>query len=424
MRTIYSIAFYLSIPFILVHFAIRGISDRAYLKRWSERLGWYRKAVAPGGIIIHAASVGELTAAIPLLRELKATRPGTSITITTFTPTGSRRALRLTDAQTGHFFAPLDFPGAVHRFLDHCQPDLLIIMETEIWPNLFHEANKRGIPVLMANARMSDKSFIGYRRFSGLTSEALQNTRYICAQSTTDLNRILACGADPGNCSAPGNLKFELDVAPGLAEKAAEMRKQWGQQRPVWIAASTHENDDEVVLSAFETVAQSLSDALLILVPRHPERFSAAAKLFESKGFRTELFSEGPACSERAQCFVINTMGKLMDYYACSDLALIGGTFGNVGGHNPLEASALGLPVLFGPDTSNFADISKEQMVRGAAVKVRDSRALAEQVLSLLANPADHTAMGDAGREMVLQGRGSLQETMQVVEDLLNQESY
>ncbi len=418
MRFLYSIAFYLSTPFILLHFAIRGLKDRRYIQRWNERFGWYKGPAFSGGVVDHAASVGELNAAGSLIRALHEKPSAQPLLITTFTPTGSSRAKILAGKDMLHFYAPLDLPGAVKRFFEHTKPRLLIIMETEIWPNLLHQASRRNIPVLMANARMSDQSFINYRRYSGLTKEALSTVGFVGAQSQIDLNRLVACGVNPDRITASGNLKFDLEIPAGLQDNAEKLRQKWGADRPVLIAGSTHAQDDLAVLQAFGMILKALPDTLLILVPRHPERFSATHDLCVKMGLRTELFSNGPWCSPQAQCFVIDAMGELQRYYACSDLAVIGGSFGTTGGHNPLEASALGIPVMVGPDTVNFAEITESLVTGGAAIRVLDANGLGEAVIALLGNPDERRRMGDSGKQLLAQGRGALRITLDAVEKL------
>jgi 3-deoxy-D-manno-octulosonic-acid transferase len=420
MRVLYSIVFYACTPLILLHFAIRGRKDRRYLQRWKERFGIYGQAPAPGGIVVHAASVGEFNAAQPLITALLNSEDRLPLTVTTFTPTGSARAQSLSAHDVAHCYAPLDLPGAVRRFLDHVNPALLIIIETEIWPNLYAEANRRGIPILMANARISGRSWRSYRKFRGLVGDTLARVAQVAAQSPSDAERLVALGADPARVVAAGNLKFDIEPPDGVEEGAPALRRQWWEDRPVVIAGSTHEADDTAVLNAFAELLKLLPDTLLILVPRHPERFAPAAVLASGMGFRTELHSDGEACSPDAQVFVIDAMGELYRYYACSDVAVIGGSFGDTGGHNALEAAALGRPVVLGPNMQNFAEITEAMLAAGAAVQVRDSACLGRVLAGLLRDPGARAKMGNAGRQLVEQGRGALLETMQMVEKLVS----
>jgi 3-deoxy-D-manno-octulosonic-acid transferase len=418
MRIIYSIFLYLGTPFILLHFAIRGLKDSGYLSGWKQRFAFAMPGSRPGGIVIHAASVGEVNAAAPLVNELLLENQS-QLTLTTFTPTGHRRAKALFEGRVSLSFAPLDLPGTVKRFFRTLDPELLIIMETEIWPNLYHEAHKRNIPILMANARISEKSLNGYRRFAGLIRGALQNISHAATQSEKDAARLITSGADPDKVKVSGNLKFDSPIPTGLEQQAFEIRKVWGADRPVIIAASTHSDDDSTILRAFPDILKQFSDCLLIIVPRHPERFSATEQLARDYGLTTSQFSNGPACSPQTQCFVIDTMGELLTYYACSDLAIVGGSFGAVGGHNALEAAALSLPVLVGPDTSNFSEITASLIDTGAAIRVSDAEALTATLIDLLHNPEKRQTMGSAGFSLVENGKGALKHTLEMVEKLL-----
>ena len=292
-------------------------------------------------------------------------------------------------------------------------------METEVWPNLFHQAGLRNIPILMANARLSRQSLKGYRRFRLLIGQALSNVDHVAAQSAVDAERLVSCGAAPARVQITGNLKFDLSIPDNLAQQAAVFRQHWGKERSVLIAGSTHEEDDISVLNAFGTILETLADVLLILVPRHPERFTFTANLARDMGFRTELHSDGNACSPQAQCFVIDTMSVLPDYYACSDVAIIGGSFGSTGGHNALEASALGRPVIVGPNTENFSDITNDLIRAGAAARAADAQELGQLVIKLLLDSDARQVMGEAGRKMVAQGRGALRNILDTVERLL-----
>ena len=271
----------------------------------------------------------------------------------------------------------------------------------------------------MANARMSGKSVKGYGRFRSLTRKALQNVSHAAAQSPLDAERLIACGIDPEKLQVSGNLKFDLSIPPGLEQQARLWRKQWGEDRPVLIAGSTHTEDDIVVLEAFRLILAAFENTLLILVPRHPERFSATAQLARDSGFKTEMYSDEPDRSAGTQCLVVDSMGELLHFYACSNVAVIGGSFAAIGGHNALEAAALGLPVIVGPHTENFAEITDDLIRNGAAIRVSDANQLANQLINLLGDSEKRHAMGNAGKQMLAQGRGALRSTLEAVERLI-----
>jgi len=369
--------------------------------------------------MLHAASVGEYNAAKPLILELLERYPELPITITTLTPTGSERVTQDLGSRVSHFYIPLDLPGATSRFLDRLQPRLLLVMETEIWPNLFLNAQRRKVPVVIANARLSKRSASRFRRLSGFTRQVLQSVTWFGAQSNEDRNRLIQCGANPESTDMTGNLKFDLNLPAGLTEKAAQLRSTWGIQRPVLVAGSTHEADESVLIAAFAELLKSLPTALLILVPRHPERFSRTAELAKTAGLNTELHSQGEACSEQAQCFVIDAMGELMTYYACGDIAYVGGSMGEQGGHNALEPAALGLPVLFGPNMENAKEIAAKLIESKAARAVSNQKELQEAVRELLTDKTLRNSMGDAGKNLVEKNKGALDLTIRAVIKIL-----
>ncbi len=419
MRFFYSLLIILSTPFVLLYFTLRGLRDRAYLGRWRERFGFIPDSGKPGGILVHAASVGEFNAASPLIKALLETYPDLGLTVTTLTPTGSERVKRELGDRVFHSYIPLDLPGAVSRFLDRLQPRLIIVMETEIWPNLYLQAQRLNIPLLMANARLSQHSVQRFQHISGLAGKVLQSVAWIGAQSTGDAERLVTCGANPQRIDLTGNLKFDMDVPDSLEEKGAALRSGWNRPRPVLIAGSTHEADENVVLPAFVDLLQTLPDALLILVPRHPERFARAAQLAQAAGLRTALLSQGEACSAQTQCFVIDTIGELMTYYAVADVAFVGGSMGDQGGHNALEPAALARPVLLGPNMDNAREIAAQLLQCNAAVRVTDREELRQAAEKLLTDDSLRASMGQAGRVLVEKNKGALDLTMEAVRKLL-----
>ena len=419
MRVFYSSIIALSIPFVLLYFAFRGLRDNAYLARWGERFGLLPDGAKQGGILLHAASVGEFNAASPLIRALLKTYPDLPLTITTLTPTGSGRVQLEFGEKVFHCSIPLDLPGMVSRFLHRLQPRLIIVMETEIWPNLYLQARRRNIPLCMANARLSDRSTRRFQRLPGFVGEILQTPAWIGAQSDEDRDRLILCGANPQSADMTGNLKFDLDIPASLNERGAALRARWGSQRPVLVAGSTHEDDETVVIPAFAGLLEKQPSALLILVPRHPERFARSTQLARQAGLKTELRSEGESCSSSAQCFVIDSIGELMTYYACGDLAFVGGSLGDQGGHNALEPDALGKPILLGPNMDNAREIADQVLACTAAVCVRESLDFQQTAEEILSNGVLRDSMGQAGRALIEQNKGSLKTTLEAISKLL-----
>jgi 3-deoxy-D-manno-octulosonic-acid transferase len=419
MRKLYTFAMYLGLPLILIHFALRGLRDRAYLQRWGERFGFGRAPAESGGILVHAASVGEVNAAAPLLQALATGHPDLPLAVTTFTPTGAERAASLLADRAFLACAPLDLPGAVNRLLERLQPRLLVVMETEIWPNLYAAAAARGIPILMANARMSERSLRLYRRWPGLVAATLKHVSHAAVQGPSDAERYAACGLDPAHIEISGNLKFDVSAPPSLLEQGEALRARWGAQRPVLLAGSTHDEDDRTVIAAFTHILETHPEALLIIVPRHPERFVQAAQLARNAGLRVELHSDNDACGPAAQCFVIDAMGELMRYYACCDVAFVGGTFADIGGHNVLEPAVLGKPVIVGPHTRHFEDIVGYLLTHGAALRAADGGELVAQVARLMGDGELRDRMGQAALAAVAAGRGAVERNAAAASKLL-----
>ena len=398
---------------------MRGLRDRAYLGRWGERFGFIPEPDKRGGIWVHAASVGEFNAASPLIRALLKTYPELPLSVTTLTPTGSERVRRELGDKVFHSYIPLDLPGAVSRFLDRLQPRLVIVMETEIWPNLYFQTRRLKIPLVIANARLSERSVGRFQHIPGFVEELLQLAAWIGAQSTDDAQRLIKCGADPRLTVMTGNLKFDLSIPTGLEEKAAALRIRWNRTRPVLVAGSTHEADENVVIPAFVQLLASLPDALLILVPRHPERFARSIQRAKADGLRTELRSQGEICSAQAQCFVIDSIGELMLYYACGDVAFVGGSMGEQGGHNALEPAALGKPVLLGPNMDNAREIASQMLQCDAARRVNNQQEFLQTARQLLTDKVLRDSMGRAGRELLEKNKGALDLTLNAVKKLL-----
>jgi len=419
MRALYSAVLYMLAPWVFVRLAWRSLRAPEYRRRWPERLALYSAAAprAQGCIWVHAVSVGEVQAAIPLVRALLQRHPGTPVLITTTTPTGSARVRALFAEHVLHIYAPYDLPGAVRRFLARFQPRLAVIMETEIWPNLFAGCRARGIPVLVANARLSARSAAGYARVGRLTRATLADITVLAAQGTRDARRFRALGMDPERIRVTGSIKFELRLPASLREQAEVLRGMLGRDRPIWIAASTHEGEDEQVLDALARLHRALPDALLVLVPRHPERFARVAALCRKRGFETVTRSEGRPCERSTQVYVGDTLGELPLMYAACDVGFVGGSLVPTGGHNPLEPAALGLAILTGPQVFNFQEITDMLVEVGAARTVSDSAALADTLEALLRDANAREAMGQKGRRLVEANRGALKRLLGIVDE-------
>jgi len=419
LRSLYTVLLYLFAPFVLLRLAWRGLRAPAYWRRWPERFGYSKPLPDKQVIWIHAVSVGEVQAAEPVLRALLERYPDRSLLVTTVTPTGSARVTALFGQEVAHVYAPYDLPGAVARFFERVRPRLAIVMETELWPNLFHRCQQRGVPLLLLNARLSPRSVAGYRRVRGLVRETLAAVTAIAAQGEADAGRFERLGASPTVISVTGNLKFEQRIPPSLLEQAQVLRRDWGVGRPVWIAASTHEGEDELLLDVFARLRERFDDCLLVLVPRHPERFASVAVLCRQRGYRTAVRSEPAGYSAKTAVYVVDTMGELSLFYAAADAAFVGGSLVAHGGHNLLEPAALGIPVVTGPHVFNFSEICERLVTAGAAVKVTDSDELLQTVSRWLGDANERHRVGQSGRQVVEKNRGALQAVMAIIERYL-----
>jgi 3-deoxy-D-manno-octulosonic-acid transferase len=417
-RILYTLALYLLLPVVLFHLLRRGFRNQAYWARWGERFGYGPPIGTDKLIWIHAVSVGEARAAVPLVRRLFDRYPDHEVLITTMTPTGSATVTSLLGDRVRHCYVPYDYPGAVRRFLDRAQPKLALIMETELWPNLFHACRERGIQLLVANVRLSERSARRYSRFTGLTRSTLGQPSAFGVQNRTDADRLIALGADSAHTHVTGSIKFELALPASLLESADVLRREWGADRPVWLAASTHDGEDERLLIAHADLRRQarFANALLVLVPRHPERFAAVARLSRKLGFTTAQRSTTRGNLPATVAVLIgDTMGELQLFYAACDCAFIGGSLVPTGGHNLLEACVVGKPAVFGPHMFNFAEIAQLALERGAAVQVHDGAGLLGAIGDFLGNANRRDAAGEAGRKLVEENRGALEQTLAVI---------
>ena len=419
LELLYTALLYLIQPLIWIRLWVRGRKAPAYRERWGERYGFYRHPLKPGGIMLHSVSVGETLAAIPLVRALRHRYPDLPITVTTMTPTGSERVQSAFGKDVQHVYLPYDLPDALNRFLNKVDPKLVLIMETELWPNLIAALHKRKIPLVIANARLSARSAAGYAKLGKFVRRLLRRITLIAAQNEEDGARFVALGAKNNQVTVTGSLKFDISVTPQLAAKAVTLRRQWAPHRPVWIATSTHEGEESVVIAAHQALLQQFPNLLLILVPRHPERFPDAINLVRQAGLSYITRSSGEVPSTSTQVVVGDTMGELMLLYGIADLAFVGGSLVERGGHNPLEAAAHAIPVLMGPHTFNFKDICARLEQASGLITVTDATTLAKEVSSLLTDADYRSFYGRHAVEVLYQNQGALQRLLQLLEPYL-----
>lgn len=407
MRLLYTILLTLATPFILLRLLWRSIRQKAYRQRIIERFAFYPPLENKQSVWIHAVSVGETHAAFPLIHFLVQQYPQFTILVTTTTPTGSAEILKQFGDHVLHYYTPYDLPRVVNRFLKKMSPRLCIIMETELWPNLLHYTHKKNIPILLANARLSERSFKGYQRIRGLMREMLNCFTTIAAQSAEDGERFLKSGLNKNKLLITGNIKFDASIPANLIENAQALRAHW-QQRPTWIAASTHEGEEEMILRAHKKILHAFPNALLILVPRHPERFNKVANLCRIN-FSVARRNENQLPDEHTQIYLGDTMGELRLLYASSDVAFMGGSLIPIGGHNPIEPALLSLPIINGPYFHNFKMITTQIEQAGGLKIIHTAEELADLVILLLKEPDLRQHYGDNAKKVCLAHSGALQ---------------
>ena len=424
-RTLYTLLFHLGLPLVFLRLLWRARRAPAYAKRIGERFALGLPELKSGGIWVHAVSVGESIAAAPMIREMMARYPELPITITCMTPTGSERITALFGGseyteRVQHCYLPYDLPWAAARFLDRIQPKLAVVMETELWPNHIHQCARRGIPVALANARLSERSARGYARFARLTAPMLAELSLIAVQTEAEAERFRRLGARAECVEVTGSIKFDLTVDPALPEAATALRNQWNAtERPLWIAASTHAGEDEILLAAHRQLLATHPDALLMLVPRHPERFAAVYELCRKQDFSTVRRSQNEPPEATTQVLLGDTMGELLFLYALADVAFVGGSLVPTGGHNLLEPAALGKPVLTGPHLFNFLDIAAQLRDSGALGEINSAAELAKEVEAFWGNPERADRARNAGYAVLKNNQGALARLLAGLERLI-----
>lgn len=411
MRLIYSLAWALALPFLFLYLAWRAIRQPEYLRHWRERLGSGPRRGKRPCILVHAVSVGETRAADPLVKSLMARHPDHDILLTHTTPTGRATGLELFGDRVTQTYLPYDFPPLVRFFLQRTRPSLCIVMETEVWPNLFAACARGGIPTFLVNARLSERSARGYRRIASLVRPALASLDGIAAQTAADADRLRTLGAK--RIRVTGNLKYDVTPPMTTATQAEDLRRRFAGKF-VFLAASTREGEEALLLDALDSFGPA--GVLLVLVPRHPQRFQEVARLIEERGLPWARRSEGQGTENDIRVFLGDSMGEMAAYYAAADLAYVGGSLLPFGGQNLIEAAAAGCPALIGPHTWNFTDAAEQAGVAGCALRVADADALAAAVNLLRQAPEKRAAMAAAGMRFTADNRGATERVMAMIE--------
>lgn len=413
-RALYTLLLHLALPLVLLRLWWRGRRQAEYRRHIGERFGFYRGKEAGKIIWLHAVSLGETRAAAPLVHALLARYPGHRILLSHMTPTGRAAGAGLFGDSVLRCYLPYDYPWAVRRFLRHYRPTAGLLLETELWPNLAAGCRRNGTPLLLVNARLSEKSFHRYARFPALAGACLRDLSAVAAQTAADAQRLEALGAHAVRVA--GNLKFDAEPPPSMLEQGRELRQRFGAARPVFLAASTRDGEEALLLDA---LAEARPDWLSVIVPRHPQRFGEVAALLDKRGISWQRRSANQAIAAATQVVLGDSMGEMFAYYAACDIAYIGGSLLPYGGQNLIEACAVGVPVLIGPHTYNFAEAAEQAVAAGAAARVATAAELLQQVHGLQADPQRLKAMAQAGRAFAARHGGATRQTLEMIEPFL-----
>lgn len=415
-RWLYSLLLYTLVPYALAHLVYRARRQPLYLRHMHERFGYYRTEAPREVLWLHAVSVGEVRAAQPLVQALQARYPKYKILMTYMTPTGRETGWALYGNTVIHAYLAYDLPGAVQRFLRYFNPKLGLLVETEIWPNLIHHCKQRGIPLLLVNARLSEKSKKKYGRFPKFTRKCLRGFRAIAAQTEQDRERLLALGA--GQVSVMGNLKFDILPSSALLTMGQAWRQQWGSARPVLLAASTREGEEALILARLSNL--DVADLLMLIVPRHPQRFNEVEGQLKALGIPYQRRSLSTAVLAETKVLLGDSLGEMPAYYSACDLAFIGGSLLPYGGQNLIEACAAGKPILLGPHTYNFEQAADDAITSGAALRVANVEALMNEAQTLLADPAQLRLMAEAALRFADRYRGATGQLINILKPYVN----
>ncbi|MCL1142754.1 lipid IV(A) 3-deoxy-D-manno-octulosonic acid transferase [Shewanella gaetbuli] len=417
-RFLYSVLLYALFPLVVIYFAYRAYKSADYRKRWSERFGFSQWQ--PADIVVHCVSMGETLAAVPMIKQLMQIYPDYRFTITTTSPTGSAEVIKAFGDTVQHSYLPLDFSYAVKRFIQHTQPKACIIMETELWPNLLYFAEKANVKLVLANARLSEKSAKSYQGKSGLTRPMLQRLGLIAVQTEAEAQRFIALGVSAEKLQVCGSLKFDFTIDPAKIAHATALREAWQRQdSPIWVAGSVHPGEFDAVLAVHKKILADYPNALLIMVPRHPEQFNSAAIAVTQNGLQLARRSMNDDVTADTQVLLGDTMGELVLLYATADQAFVGGTLIVHGGHNPLEPAAVGLPVFVGPNYRDFIEITQLLSQSGGLKVVNNGDELAQSLLHYFDNQTDYKLAAEAAKSVVEQNRGALQKHTELISQFI-----
>ncbi|MBY8096183.1 lipid IV(A) 3-deoxy-D-manno-octulosonic acid transferase [Vibrio fluvialis] len=413
MRLIYTLLLIVASPLLLYSLYKKKVGKPAFGARWKEHWGITPKVSSQNPIWIHAVSVGESIAAIPVIKAMKQAQPAQAIVVTTTTSTGAEQIAKLGDL-VEHRYMPLDFAWCVRRFLQAVKPSRLLIVETELWPNTVHTVHQHNIPITIINARLSERSCLRYQKFSALFNLIRPYVDRILCQYESDAQRFIRLGFQPEQVQVTGSIKFDIEIPPTVLEQGRQLREELGLDRPVWIAASTHEGEDTILLDAHHALLKHFPNALLILVPRHPERFNTVFKLCIQQGFMTHRRTSSSTIAPESQIYLGDTMGELLTLISAADICFMGGSLigEKVGGHNLLEPAALGKPLLNGLSYYNFNEIMHMLQDNGAVSICENASQITDNLQQFWTTPQLMQQKGINAQNVVRQNRGAISRTV------------
>ena len=420
IRFIYSSLFLLIIPFVFIQKIIRSRHNKDYRQRWCERFGQISLRLKKS-ILVHSVSMGEAIAISLLVKKLSAQYPNIDIVVTTMTPTGSTQVRKLYQNHVNiyHTYLPYDIPIFLNRFFQSINPQVCVIMETELWPNLLAICHKRSIQVILTNARLSEKSAEVYAKIRFIVRNMLAHVSHVSAQNPSDRERFIALGMESKNITVTGNIKYDFLVEPNTIKQGDILKTQFGK-RPVWIAASTHYTEEKIILQAHRKIQEKHPKALLILVPRHPERFNEVYQIIQKYHFTVTRRSLNNESLNAVNVYLADTMGEMMLFYAACDIAFVGGSFSGTGGHNMIEPAALGKAIFSGPSTFNFAQVTQFLLKNKALVIAKNTQELADSIITLFQEKQQQKIMGKRALACYNQNKGALATQLKFIRQFID----
>ncbi|WOH36875.1 lipid IV(A) 3-deoxy-D-manno-octulosonic acid transferase [Thalassotalea fonticola] len=417
---LYQLVIMLITPILILVFLIRSLNHKEYRQRLSERFGWTSSNLKPGGIVVHAASVGEVIAVTPFVEELLVQQPDLPITVTTFTPTGSAQVIKSFQNRVQHCYLPLDISFCVHLFFKFLKPKAVVLMETEIWPTLIQRCHKSGVKLLLINGRLSGKSLKSYKKISWLIKPALNKFSAILCQSEDNLENFIHLGAKPEILSNSGNLKYDISITDDVQNKISKLQQCIANDRTIMVVGSTHQGEEIQLINAFKRLKENHQNLLLVLVPRHPERFSSVGKICQEQELNVVTRSSKQQVNAEHDVWLIDTLGELLPVYALADICIVAGSFSDVGGHNPLEAALFSKPILVGENMANFKDINAKFIAAKAIVQLKDNLDLTAELSTLIDDQALCIELGKNAEKLVKSNQGATVTSANTLKSLIN----